>query len=82
MQPALIQREVYNTKKCEMLKQTKALTPLFRSQFFYTITFLLIPLIFYLTEFLTLRPEYEPTGLRSRIQVGKAFCYFYELFVP
>ena len=38
-----------------------------RSQFFYTITFLLIPLIFYLTEFLTLTPEYEPTGLRSRL---------------
>ena len=38
-----------------------------RSQFFYTITFLLIPLIFYLTEFLTLTPDYEPTGLRSRI---------------
>jgi hypothetical protein len=38
-----------------------------KSQFYYTITFLLIPLIFYLTEFLTLTPEYEPTGLRHRI---------------
>lgn len=38
-----------------------------RSQFYYTLTFLLIPLIFYLTEFVTLRPEYEPTGLRRRI---------------
>lgn len=38
-----------------------------RSQFYYTLTFLLIPLIFYLTEFLTLRPEYEPTGMRRRI---------------
>ena len=36
-------------------------------QFYYTITFLLIPLIFYLTEFLTLTPEYEPTGLRDRL---------------
>ena len=41
------------------------------SKFFYTITFLLIPLIFYLTEFLTLRDEYEPTGLRSKIVVSK-----------
>ena len=40
------------------------------SKFFYTIAFLLIPLIFYTTEFLTLRDEYEPTGLRQRIQVG------------
>ncbi|TRY73782.1 hypothetical protein TCAL_16897 [Tigriopus californicus] len=39
-----------------------------KNQFWYTITFLLIPLIFYLTEFLTLRPEYEPTGLRSKVQ--------------
>ncbi|CAM6053917.1 unnamed protein product [Sphagnum tenellum] len=39
-----------------------------RSQFYYTITFLLIPLIFYLTEFLTLRPEYEPTGLRRKLR--------------
>ena len=39
-----------------------------RSQFYYTITFLLIPLAFYLTEFLTLRTEYEPTGLRQRIK--------------
>lgn len=38
-----------------------------RSKFYYTLTFLLIPLIFYLTEFLTLRPEYEPTGMRRRI---------------
>ena len=38
-----------------------------KSQFYYTITFLLIPLIFYLTEFLTLTPEYEPTGLRWRL---------------
>lgn len=40
------------------------------SQFFYTIAFLLLPLVFYLTEFLTLRPEYEPTGLRQRIIVS------------
>ena len=37
------------------------------SQFYYTIVFLLFPLVFYLTEFLTLRTEYEPTGLRRRI---------------
>ena len=37
------------------------------SKFGYTITFLLIPLIFYLTEFLTLRSEYEPTGFRNNI---------------
>lgn len=41
-----------------------------RSQFFYTIAFLLLPLIFYLTEFLTLRTDYEPTGLRRRILVS------------
>ena len=38
------------------------------SQFYYTIVFLLFPLVFYLTEFLTLRTEYEPTGLRQRIK--------------
>ncbi len=38
-----------------------------REQFIYTITFLLIPLFFYTTEFLTLRPEYEPTGLRDKL---------------
>ena len=38
------------------------------SQFYYTIVFLLFPLLFYLTEFLTLRSEYEPTGLRERIK--------------
>ena len=38
------------------------------SQFYYTIVFLLFPLLFYLTEFLTLRSEYEPTGLRQRIK--------------
>ena len=38
-----------------------------QSEFYYTIAFLLLPLIFYLTEFLTLRPEYEPTGLRRKL---------------
>jgi hypothetical protein len=38
------------------------------SQFYYTIVFLLVPMMFYLTEFLTLRTEYEPTGLRQRIK--------------
>ena len=37
-----------------------------QSKFYYTLAFLLVPLFFYLTEFLTLRPEYEPTGLRRR----------------
>ena len=43
-----------------------------KSQFYYTIGFLLLQLIFYLTEFLTLRNEYEPTGLRQRIVVRKS----------
>ena len=38
------------------------------SQFWYTIVFLLFPLMFYMTEFLTLRNEYEPTGLRQKIK--------------
>ena len=41
------------------------------AKFNYTIAFLLLPLVFYLTEFLMLRPEYEPTGLRQRIIVSK-----------
>ena len=41
-----------------------------KSKFYYTIAFLLLPLIFYLTEFLTLRDEYEPTGLRQSIRVS------------
>ena len=40
------------------------------AKFNYTIAFLLLPLVFYLTEFLMLRPEYEPTGLRKRIIVS------------
>ena len=44
------------------------------AKFNYTIAFLLLPLAFYLTEFLMLRPEYEPTGLRQRIIVS--FKYF------
>ena len=40
------------------------------AKFNYTIAFLLLPLVFYLTEFLMLRPEYEPTGLRQRIIVS------------
>lgn len=63
-----------------------------RSQFYYTLAFLLLPLVFYLTEFLTLRPEYEPTGLRDRVarnwrelkskelgSCGKYFCKVLEL---
>ena len=38
------------------------------AQFYYTLAFLLLPLVFYLTEFLTLKPEYEPTGLRKKIK--------------
>lgn len=40
------------------------------SKFFYTIVFLLLSLVFYLTEFLTLESEYEPTGLRKKISVS------------
>ena len=40
------------------------------SKFNYTIAFLLLTVIFYLLEFLTLRPEYEPTGIRQRIIVS------------
>ena len=46
------------------------------SKFFYTIAFLLLPLVFYLTEFLTLRDEYEPTGLRQRIVVSEIITLF------
>ena len=45
------------------------------SKFFYTIAFLLLPLVFYLTEFLTLRDEYEPTGFRQRIVVSKSSLF-------
>ena len=48
----------------------------YQSQFFYTIAFLLLPVIFYLTEFLTLRPEYEVTGLRKRIIVSNCIQRF------
>ena len=41
-----------------------------QSQFFYTIAFLILPLVFYLTEFITLTNDYEPTGLRQRIIVS------------
>ena len=44
------------------------------AKFNYTIAFLLLPLVFYLTEFLMLRPEYEPTGLRKRIIVSTYLC--------
>lgn len=40
-----------------------------QSKFSYTIVFLILPLVFYLTEFLTLRSEYEPTGLRKALAV-------------
>ena len=45
------------------------------AKFNYTIAFLLLPLVFYLTEFLMLRPEYEPTGLRQRIIVSTIFIH-------
>lgn len=41
-----------------------------QSKFAYTIVFLILPLVFYLTEFLTLRTEYEPTGLRKALAVS------------
>ena len=40
-----------------------------QSKFFYTIGFLLLSVVFYLTEFLVLGEEYEPTGLRKKISV-------------
>ena len=63
-------------KKCVAFKNQTGAFPLEayaaclseESQFYYTIVFLLFPLLFYLTEFLTLRNEYEPTGLRQRIK--------------
>ena len=62
--------------KCAELKSQPGAIPLEayaaclseKSQFYYTLMFLLFPLIFYITEFLTLRSEYEPTGLRQRIK--------------
>ena len=57
-----------NTKNPELKAYATCLNA--ESKFFYTIAFLLIPLIFYLTEFLTLTSEYEPTGLRARIAVS------------
>ena len=49
-----------------------------KSKFFYTILFLLLSLVFYLTEFLTLESKYEPTGLRKKISVSNTnpicFC--------
>ena len=41
-----------------------------QAKFTYTIFFLLLPLVFYLSEFLTLRTEYEATGLRKKIGVS------------
>ncbi len=51
-----------------------------QSKFSYTIIFLMLPLFFYLTEFLTLRAEYEPTGLRRRIAVRLLNCCFKKKF--
>jgi hypothetical protein len=41
-----------------------------KSKFYYTIGFLLLSLVFYLTEFLVLDSKYEPTGLRKKISVS------------
>ena len=48
-----------------------------KSKFLYTIAFLLLSLVFYLTEFLTLESKYEPTGLRKKISVStsKQICF-------
>ena len=40
------------------------------SKFYYTIGFLLLSLVFYLTEFLVLDSKYEPTGVRIKILVS------------
>jgi hypothetical protein len=42
-----------------------------QTKFYYTIGFLLLSLVFYLTEFLVLDLKYEPTGLRKKISVSK-----------
>ena len=75
-----MQNDTYNEKHnitCyEMIENTPPELEAFASclnseaKFNYTIAFLLLPLAFYLTEFLMLRPEYEPTGLRQRIIVS------------
>ena len=41
-----------------------------QTKFNYTIGFLLLSLVFYLTEFLVLGSKYEPTGLRIKISVS------------
>jgi hypothetical protein len=48
------------------------------SKFLYTIAFLLLSLVFYLTEFLTLESKYEPTGLRKKISVctTNPICFY------
>ena len=49
-----------------------------QTKFNYTIGFLLLSLVFYLTEFLVLDSKYEPTGLRKKISVSKMlFCIMY-----
>ena len=49
-----------------------------KSKFFYTIAFLLLSLVFYLTEFLTLESKNEPTGLRQKISVStsNSICFY------
>ena len=42
-----------------------------QTKFNYTIGFLLLSLVFYLTEFLVLDFKYEPTGLRKALSVSK-----------
>ena len=63
-----IKCDTYNTTggKIPLEAYAACLSP--KSQFVYTITFLLLPLVFYLTEFLILQSDYEPTGLRQRIK--------------
>ena len=41
----------------------------YQSRFSYTVFFILLTPVFWLFEFLTIRDDYEPTGLRQRIKV-------------
>ena len=41
----------------------------YESRFYYTIIFVLLTPLFWLFEFLTIRDEYEPTGLRQLVKV-------------
>ena len=41
----------------------------YQSRFSYTVFFILLTPVFWLFEFLTIRDDYEPTGLKQKIKV-------------